>query len=489
MPSPIVHEIPDAFLRYLETILGADKEKFLSGLNFPKRNTIRVNTLKISKTELKSILEKNGFVLSAVDLYDDVLIAVTEPTLISKTIEHFLGLFYIQSVASMIPPLVLHPIETDFVLDIAAAPGSKTTQIAQIMNNCGALVGNEWDGKRIKTLSHNLDRMGVLNTAMVNMGGERIGNLLPETFDKILVDAPCSALGVIHRAPEAAQNLNYLNKFAFIQEQLLVSAIKAAKVGATIVYSTCTISVEENEKLLNAILNKYPVEIEAISLHGSLSAMSGITHYNGETFHPSLEKAVRLLPSEINPEGFFIAKLRKTGSLTVRENKDSFNNKKIDFNLVMSSDACIQRMTDYFDRTFGIEPAFWDAYAFLIKQDEILIASKEWLGREEILNRIYTHRIGTRLARTRRVDEWKLSTNVAQLFSHAITKNRIMLTDPKEIETFVRAGTIRRAFEIEKGGAVVFANGQALGCGVIHQGALKSQMPKSRTVIGVDWAP
>jgi 16S rRNA (cytosine1407-C5)-methyltransferase len=387
----------------------------------------------------------------------------------------------------MIPPLVLNPQKNELVLDIAAAPGSKTTQMAQMMNNRGSLVANEWDGKRIKTLSHNLDRMGVLNTAMVNMGGERIGNLLPETFDKILVDAPCSALGVIHKAPEAVENLNYLNKFAFIQEQLLVSAIKAAKVGGTIVYSTCTISAEENEKMLNAILKKYPLEIEEIALHKSLSYMPGLTGYAGESFHPSLQKTIRLLPSAINPEGFFVAKLRKLESVSIRENKESFSNKAINFSMASSADPNIQVMIRYFERTFGIDTSFWNSFLFCIKPDEILIASKEWLGREDLLNRIYTHRVGTRLARTRRVDEWKLSTNVAQLFSHVITKNCITLTDPKEIETFVSAGTIRRPFDIEKGGVVVFADGQALGCGVMHQGNLKSQMPKSRTVIGVDF--
>jgi 16S rRNA (cytosine1407-C5)-methyltransferase len=483
----MTNDIPEAFLNYLETVLGTNKARFLAGLDFPRRTTIRVNTLKISKPELKTILAKKGFECEEVDFLKDVLIIGSGSALISKTIEHFLGLFYIQSVASMIPPLIVDPKEDEIILDMAAAPGSKTTQIAQMMTNRGVLVGNEWDGKRIKTLSHNLDRMGVINTAMVNMGGERIGNLLPETFDKILVDAPCSALGVIHKAPEAVGNINYLNKFAFIQEQLLVSAIKAVKVGGEIVYSTCTISVEENEKLLNAILKKYPIAIDDMVLDGSLSRMAGLTSYAGETFHPSLSKAVRLLPSEINPEGFFIAKLRKLERLAVYENKEPFNNKKINFALTTSKNPNIQRMIDYFGRTFGIADLFWDSFSFLIKEDEILIASKEWLGREEVLNRIYTHRIGTRLARTRRVDEWKLSTNAAQLFAPAITKNRIELTDPKEIETFVGAGTIRRKFEIEKGGIVVSANGQTLGCGVIHQGALKSQMPKSRTVIGVDF--
>ncbi len=478
-------EIPEVFIQYLDSVLGAEKEKFLSGLNFSKRTTFRANTLKIPKEELIRRLTQSGFHIQDIRFADAVVLE-SETTLLSKTIEHFLGLVYIQSIASMIPPLVLDPKENEMILDISAAPGSKTTQIGQMMKNRGVLVANDWDGKRIKTLSHNLDRMGLINAAMVNMGGERIGNLLPETFDKILVDAPCSALGVIHKAPQAVANLNYLQKFAFIQEQLLVSAIKAAKVGGTIVYSTCTVAPEENEKLINGILSRYPFELEDIALPAQLEFMPGITGYNGETYHASLSKTVRILPSEINPEGFFIAKLNKTGSVGTPEGKEPFNNKKIRFEFSSAQDKAIRPLANYFERTFGIDPAFWDSFLFVIKDDEILITSKEWQGKEGLLNRIYTHRVGTRLARTRRAEEWKLSTNAAQLFSTAITRNKINLTDTKEIETFVGAGTIRRAFEIDKGGVVVSANGYTLGCGVIHQGNLKSQMPKSRTVISVD---
>ncbi|MBL7993913.1 RsmB/NOP family class I SAM-dependent RNA methyltransferase [bacterium] len=478
-------EIPDVFIQYLDSVLGSDKDKFLSGLNFSKRTSFRANTLKISKEELLKRLALNGFVFQDIGFADAVVVE-NETALLSKTIEHFLGLLYIQSIASMIPPLVLDPRENEKILDISAAPGSKTTQIGQMMRNRGVLVANDWDGKRIKTLSHNLDRMGIINAAMVNMGGERIGNLLPESFDKILVDAPCSALGVIHKAPQAVANLNYLQKFAYIQEQLIVSAIKAVKVGGTIVYSTCTVAPEENEKLIHTILSRYPVEVEDIVLPQPLSFMPGITSYKGEFYHASLSKTVRILPSEINPEGFFIAKLRKTSAVGIPEGKESFNNKKIRYELTSPQDSGIRRMADYFERTFGIDASFWNDFRFLIKDDEILITSGEWEGKEDMLNRIYTHRIGTRLARTRREDEWKLSTNAAQLFSRAITKSKIDLTDPKEIETFVEAGTIRRAFDIDKGGVVVTANGYTLGCGVMHQGNLKSQMPKSRTVMTVD---
>jgi len=479
--------LPESFASYLHEILGSNAPRFLAGLEIQRKNTIRVNTLKCAKRELLSRLNKKGYEFSELEFANFAVLVDSEPGLISKTIEHFLGHFYIQGVASMIPPLVLEPGPEDMILDISAAPGSKTTQIAQMMGNRGVLVANDADGKRIKTLAHNLDRMGILNTAMVNMGGERLGNLIPETFDKVLVDAPCSALGVIHKAPEAITNLNYLNKFSFMQEQLLISALKSVRIDGTIVYSTCTISPEENEKLLDRLLKKYPLTIESIAVPTTLESIQGLTNCRGEQFDQSLSKAVRLIPNKINPESFFIANLRKTDRIEVRMDKAPHENKKISFELVQASDRKIQRMIGYFEKTFGIDPQFWTNYLFQFKEDEICITSTEWAGRENFLNRIYTHRLGLRLARTRRDDDWKLSTNFAQIAHAQIKKNRIDLTDPKEIETYVGGGIIRRTFDVTTGGVVVFAEGSALGCGVMYQGNLKSQMPKSRKVIGIDW--
>lgn len=478
-------EVPESFRLYLKDILGSRHQAFLNGLEFEKRTTLRFNTLKTVGEEIRRDLQREGFVSEPLDFYSDAFLVKEEPTPISKTLEHFLGLFYIQSVASMIPPLVLDPQPGELVLDIAAAPGSKTTQMGQMMLNRGMLVANEWDGKRIKTLSHNLDRMGILNAAMVNMGGERIGNLLPETFDKALVDAPCSAIGVIHKAPQAIENLSFVQKFAFIQEQLFVSALKSLKVGGTLVYSTCTVTPEENEILVDRLARRYNLDIEAIQMHSSVSRIDGLRQFGShEPLADSIERTARLLPNRINPEGFFVAKLRKKESIPMAGERSSFGN--VRFDLVDADDPEIRQMADYFANLFGMDTALWRAYAFMKKDDEILITSGDWLGQEPILNRIHTHRIGMRIARTRRAGEWKLSTNAAQLFSSHITKNRIVLEDLAEIETFVAAGTLRRDFGIEKGGVVVFAHGHALGCGVIHQGALKSQMPKSRMVIGVD---
>ncbi len=477
--------VPAELYDYFQGVEPEVKARILNALETKKINAVRINTNKTTTDFIVKRLNEKGFESETIG-FADGLILKNESSLISKTLEHFLGYFYIQSVASMIPPLVLNPCADDIVLDIAAAPGSKTTQMAQMMGNKGMLVANEWDGKRIKTLSHNLDRMGVVNAALVNMGGERIGNLLPETFDKILVDAPCSALGVLYKAPQAVANLNYLQKFVFIQEQLLVSAIKAAKTGGKIVYSTCTLSVEENEKLIHTILSRYPVELEDIELPSGLEHLKGLTAFRGETYHDSLQKTIRLLPGTHNAEMFFIAALRKTGTVPTRTDVGPFSNAKAVFEFCDRKHPAIGGMIKYFNDHFGIPSEIWDAYSFIRRPDEILAASPSWLNGERLIRQIYTHRVGSRVARTRREGEWKLSTNMAQLLAPYISRNKIILTDEKDIHTFITAGSIHRSFDIERGGVVVWGNDYPLGCGVMHQGALKSQMPKSRTVITVD---
>jgi 16S rRNA (cytosine1407-C5)-methyltransferase len=479
-------DLPSGFVEYLTGVLGDEARRFLEGLPSDRKTTLRVNTLKTDPKRLITDLERSGYRFRPLDTVEHAFIVEEEPTPISKTLLHFLGHFYIQSVASMLPPLVLAPGENETILDISAAPGSKTTQLGLLMKNCGRLVANEWDGKRIKTLSHNLDRMGVWNAAMVNMGGERLGNLIPETFDRILVDAPCSAIGVVHKAPEAMGNLRHLGRFTFVQEQLLVSAVKAARVGGMIVYSTCTVTPEENEVLLDRILGRYPIEIEPFELHPSVPTVPGLSSRSGGPLHPGLANARRVFPSNVNPEGFFIARLRKKDAVPIPEGKEPFPNKHAYFRLIDASHPDIRAMAEYFGKTFGMDPEGWREFLFMIKGDEIFLTSRDWLGREGFLNRIFTHRIGMRLARSRRAGEWKLSTNAAQSFADRITKGRIELSDSKEIETFVSAGTIRRPFEVERGGVVVLAHGRVLGCGVMTRDGLKSQMPKSRMVIGIN---
>ncbi|MEO0243105.1 MAG: RsmB/NOP family class I SAM-dependent RNA methyltransferase, partial [candidate division WOR-3 bacterium] len=189
-------------VNFLETFYGGEYELFLKAIFRGKKPSIRVNTIKIEREELFRRLQAKGFKLVKVPFYEDAFIVEESPVEIGNTVEHFMGYYYVQSLSSMIPPLLLDPKPGDKILDIASAPGSKTTQMAQMMKNQGLIVANDVDIDRVKALSNNIDRMGALCVIITIMEGNRFGKLLPDYFDKVLVDAPCSALGTLSKNSE-----------------------------------------------------------------------------------------------------------------------------------------------------------------------------------------------------------------------------------------------------------------------------------------------
>ena len=233
---------------------------------------------------------------------------------VSRSIEHIIGLYYIQGLSSMLPPLVLNPSQNDIVLDLCSAPGSKTTELAELMNNNGTLIANEIQLDRVKMLVYNIDRMNLINTGVVHSKGEMLSKIYEDHFDKILVDAPCSGLGIIQKKGEVSNwwSLDRAERLGDFQTRLLIAAIKMLKVGGEVVYSTCTLTIEENEMVLNTILNKYPVE--AVEMDLPVKSHEAFTSFKDKSLNQNLSKAKRIFPWEVDSDGFFIIKLRKTGS-------------------------------------------------------------------------------------------------------------------------------------------------------------------------------
>ena len=166
--------------------------------------------------------------------------SITKGTdIIGKTLEFALGKYYIQSLSSMIPALILSPTKKEVTLDLCAAPGSKSTQLSEIMGSRGSLFANEISINRIKSLVHNFDKINAVNAGTIQYKGEMLSKIFENYFDKILVDAPCSALGIVQKKGEVSNwwNTNQVGKIAQMQLKLLISAIKMAKVGGEIVYS------------------------------------------------------------------------------------------------------------------------------------------------------------------------------------------------------------------------------------------------------------
>jgi len=283
-----------------------DFELFKECSLMPLRKSIRVNTLKIPIQEIKNRLQ--NFSLEPISWCKEGFFIKGKG--IGNLIEHALGYIYIQEAASMIPPLALAPEETDLVLDIAAAPGSKTTQLASIMHNKGSIIANDVEIPRLKALSINLQRCGVLNTIITFQQGRYFKNF---QFDKILLDAPCSGTGAIRKSLKTLLmwNPNMIRRLAGMQKQLIKTAFQNLKENGILVYSTCSLEPEENEAVIDYLLKEFDAaKLEKINL--PLKSSPAVLEFEKNKYHPCIKDCFRIWPQDNDTEGFFVAKIRKS---------------------------------------------------------------------------------------------------------------------------------------------------------------------------------
>lgn len=415
-------------------------------------------------------LTNYGIILEKVESVPNAYRVVEGASVTGKTLEFILGKYYIQSLSSMIPPIVLNPSSSDRVLDLCAAPGSKTTQLAEMMCNTGTLIANEVSTERLKSLVFNVDKMNLANTGILHGRGELLSTVYQNYFDKVLVDAPCSALGITQKKGEVSNwwNENKLVTFTEMQMKLLVAAIKSCKEGGEIVYSTCTLSVEENELMLNRILQKYPVELVEVTLPvKSLAAMNSVQ--NVILYH-SVPLAHRIVPWEINSEGFFVAKLRKTEETERIKEGSRFTN---DTQLVNASSTKIKQQLEVFSDYFGVSWDVLNRYRYLLRSKDIYFVDAAWNSH----NLDSFVRIGSKLGSIEKRGYIQLHTLAAQIFADKITKNVIELTEKRDIEIYLSGGTIKRDFGVA-GQMIVKFRGDVIGTAVASKDGLKSQFPR-----------
>ncbi len=284
-------------------------DKILTGMLEKRYTTLRVNNIKYNIVDLKEYLDNIGIEYELVPWYKDALVILNANESKVKNLEIYKnGYIYLQSLSSMIPPLVLEPKENEKVLDLTAAPGSKTTQMASMMNNKGYIFANELDKIRCDKLKYNINMQGANICEVINGKGEDIGEQYKEQFDKVLLDTPCSGEGRFLLSDEktyANWNVNEVKKLVKVQKDLFLSAYKALKKGGTMVYSTCTLNRYENEEILNFALSKFDIEIEKIDIDLK-NTLKGIT----KGYREEIKNAIRVLPTK-EQEGFFVAKILK----------------------------------------------------------------------------------------------------------------------------------------------------------------------------------
>lgn len=307
--SPVY--FPDAFITQMRDLLPDSDafEQFIAISQHPLRRSLRVNTLKISADDFLRLVAPYGWELTPIPWCDEGFWLSRDDNdslPLGSTAEHLSGLFYIQEASSMLPVTALFAgcSNPEQVLDMAAAPGSKTTQIAAKMADQGGILANEYSGSRVKVLHANLSRCGVSNAAMTHFDGRVFGAALPEIFDAVLLDAPCSGEGVIRKDTDALRNwtVESTADIAATQRALITSAFHALRPGGILVYSTCTLNRRENQDVIAWLMASFPdaVEIEHLS-----------SLFPGAQQACTDEGFLHVFPQIFDSEGFFVARLRK----------------------------------------------------------------------------------------------------------------------------------------------------------------------------------
>ena len=290
----------------------AELQRFLAISQQPLRKSVRVNTLKISVADFLARTAQYGWRLTPVPwCAEGFWIERDDESLpLGSVAEHLSGLFYIQEASSMLPVTALFAAAPDAqqVMDMAAAPGSKTTQLAALMHNRGAILANEYSASRVKVLHANITRCGVSNVALTHFDGRVFGAALPEQFDAILLDAPCSGEGVVRKDADALRNwtLASTEAIAATQRDLIDSAFHALRPGGVLIYSTCTLNTIENQQVIAWLLTRYPDAIEILSLQDLFAGAEAALTPEGY---------LHVFPHCFDSEGFFVARLRKTASV------------------------------------------------------------------------------------------------------------------------------------------------------------------------------
>jgi len=310
----------DIFLENLKKTYPNNYQKIIEGLKHAPRTTFRINRQKGNSEQVHKSLRDEGFTTKPGPIENSYIITnISSRKYISDTQSYISGQIYVQELSSMVPPILLNPKEGEYILDIAAAPGSKTTQIAEMTKNKSFILAIEKHPLRIRTLHHNIKLQNSEKIKVIQGNGikfDKRNSEFVDFFDKVLVDAPCSTEGRFNLNNSKTYqywNIHKRKDMSKIQKGLLISGIRMLKPGGTLVYSTCTFGIEENELVMDWLLQKYPeLVVEKIDLKsiGIKNYIDGITSWNNKELNAQIKNAMHILPNEYF-SGFFAAKFMK----------------------------------------------------------------------------------------------------------------------------------------------------------------------------------
>lgn len=458
-------ELPEAFKEKMKNLMGEAYESLLDSYDQPESKGIRTNTLKLEPEELanKLPIKTQGVNWCREGFYIDHTVRP------GKNPHYYAGLYYVQEPTAMAAVEVLDPKPGDWVLDLCAAPGGKSTQIGARLQGTGVLVANELVNTRAGILSTNIERMGLTNVIVTNEFPERLVDSFYQSFDKILVDAPCSGEGMFRKDPGALADwsLERVDRCMGKQEKILESAHRLLKPGGVLVYSTCTFSPEENEQMIEAFIEKYPYTLETIEL-------PGITDHGRVDWtrkqQQEIAKTLRIMPMTVKGEGHFIAKLIKSTVVTdTIEIKPGYAKSR----LKKATRIELQDYNDFAKNNLAAEfsKAFEERLYLL---GEHLYAIPEGVVLERIAN-LKLLRTGLHLG-TFKKNRFEPGYALAMALKLSQAKNVCDLTDEELAYQYLKGEALN--LEATKGWVLVGYEGYSLGFGKASEGLIKNHYPK-----------
>lgn len=409
----------------MKSILPKNEWKnFFEKVTAPLPKTIRIKSF--------STFEKNkptGWTLKPVVELNEAFFIKREDQkelALGKTLEHFSGEIYVQSLSSMLPVKVLNPFPGEKILDMCAAPGSKSTFLSEKMENSGVLICNELSSSRSKKLSANLTRMGSLNFVMTQSNGSTMQYFFGQEFDKILLDAPCSSEGFARRDSKFFEKMWQEKKIftaAKLQKQLILSAFNMLVPGGTMVYSTCTSAPEENEFVIAHLLSNIPqAELLPIDL-GAIPSRKGLTEFDGKSIPAEISKNVRRINPHLetenwSSESFFIALIRKSAPQKLTPPKKPFIKNPPKIPKKQQQAEVITRLA----KKFGIDKSIFKPFILVEKDNEFFLTTRDAAG---FCQKNLFRKLGLKILDKDR----HITTAFALNFGTAATKNKIILTN------------------------------------------------------------
>lgn len=451
--------LPQAFLDRMEQMLGGEYPAFLQSYEKERYQALRVNPLKADRDVFEAAApftlrpvawEPNGFYYG-------------KEAAPGKHPYHAAGVYYIQEPSAMAPAAYLDAQPGEKILDLCAAPGGKSTQIAAAMRGEGLLISNEIHPARAKILSENIERMGIRNAMVTNESPQSLAKVFEAYFDRIMVDAPCSGEGMFRKNADACDEWSPENVVlcAERQAEILECAASMLRPGGRMVYSTCTFAPEENEGTISQFLAKHP-EFEIADVMHYPQMSSGVAAWTSDP-QPGLERTIRLFPHRVDGEGHYLAVLTKAGS--VSENYEGYCARGMEKG-IPERDA--KEYLDFAKETLRNKPE-----GNLIRFGEQLYLAPENMPSTKGLKVL---RPGLHLG-TMKKNRFEPSHALAlALRSEDVLHSYDMAGDSQDVRMYLNGQTLQA--DGEKGWYLMTVDGYSIGWGKLAGGMIKNHYPK-----------